>query len=326
MVNSVSPNASPILSIIVPVYGVEDYVGDCLDSILIAPGFAENCELIIIDDGSKDSSMDIVTQRCQDVSNATIIRQENAGLGAARNTGLANASGRYVWFVDSDDEIYADAISLLIDCIASHAPEIIAFEFETIGEPLKRLPYLSVFDEVVDPIRFMASGRPPSPVQFYIFQRSLIERSHHAFKAGIYHEDALFTPLALAQALSLVRLSATCYRYRRRPGSIMSISNPKKHLADMLTVAEELGFYAAQAEAVGPMQKALAREVGFAMAAACYYASKIERSELKTVASLRRVFIAGARWALNFPVKALIKYGRLLLMIAFAPPSQIAGK
>lgn len=316
MFDPLSTKAAPILSIIVPVYGVEDYVGDCLDSIIKAPGFGEKCELIIVDDGSKDGSMDVVTQRCQDVGNVTIIRQTNAGLGAARNAGIANSRGRYLWFVDSDDEICADAITLLVDCITRHAPDVIAFEFETIGDPLDRLPYLPIFDEIVDPIKFMTSGRPPSPVQFYVFQSSLIARCGHKFKAGIYHEDALFTPLALARATSLVRLNSTCYRYRRRPGSIMSVSNPKKHLADMLTVAEELGDHAEQAGTASPMQKALAREVGFALAAAHYYAVKLNFHDLASTASFERVFAAGKRWVRHFPAKALINYGRLLLLSA----------
>lgn len=318
MVDRLSTQAAPILSIIVPVYGVEDYVGDCLDSIFKARGFAEKCELIIVDDGSIDRSMDVVMQRCHDVGNTTIIRQKNAGLGAARNTGIANSRGRYLWFVDSDDEICADAITLLVDCITRHAPDVIAFEFETIGDPLDRLPYLPIFDEIVDPIKFMTSGRPPSPVQFYVFESSLMACSGHRFKAGIYHEDALFTPLALASATSLVRLSSICYRYRRRPGSIMSVSNPKKHLADMLTVAEELGGHAEHAGAASPIQKALAREVGFALAAAHYYAVKLNFQDLASAAPFERVFAAGKRWVRHFSVKPLINYGRLLILSALS--------
>ena len=319
MVETVSTRAAPILSIIVPVFGVEAYVGDCIDSILNASGFAENCELIVVDDGSIDGSMDIVMQRCRDVRNITIIRQENAGLGAARNTGMTNARGRYLWFVDSDDEICPDAISVLVDCITCYRSEVIAFEFETIGEPLDRLPYLPVFDHIVDPTSFLVSGRPPSPVQFYVFANSLIANCAHAFEVGIYHEDALFTPLALTQATSLVRLRATCYRYRRRPGSIMSASNPRKHLRDMLTVAEILGHYARQAQLGTPKRKALAREVGFALAAAHYYAARIERSELGSVATVRRVFAASMPWARHFPLKAMISSGRLLILFASSP-------
>lgn len=319
MVESTSTGTAPILSIIVPVFGVEDYVGDCIDSILSAPGFDEHCQLIVVDDGSMDGSMDIVMKRCRHARNITVIRQENAGLSSARNTGMRSARGLYLWFVDSDDEICPDAISVLVGCIERNAPDVVAFEFETIGEPIDRPPYLPVFDQIVDPTSFLASGRPPSPVQFYVFANSLIKKHSLAFEVGIYHEDALFTPLALTHATSLVRLRSTCYRYRRRPGSIMSASNPRKHLKDMLTVAEVLGQYARQAEVASPKRKALAREVGFALAATYYYAARVEHSDLGSLATLRRVFVAGMPWARHFPLKAIIHYGRLLILLASSP-------
>ncbi len=307
----------PVLSIIIPVYGVEDYVGDCIDSILAAPGFSEHCELVIVDDGSKDGSMAVVERRCAGIANVTILRQANAGLGAARNKGLANARGRYLWFVDSDDEICTDAITTLTACIARFSPDVIAFEFATIGGSLDKTTYLAVFDQVIDPIQFMASGRPPSPVQFYAFSRNLIEQNGLAFTPGIYHEDALFTPLALMRAKSLVRLRATCYRYRLlRPGSIMSISRPEKHLSDMLSIAEALGEQADLTMAGSAQQRTLAREVGFALASARYYAVRTYRSDRHRAAPFARVLAAGARWWRHFPLRVLVNYGRLLALAA----------
>lgn len=316
----------PVLSIIVPVYGVEDYVGDCLDSIFAAPGFAEHCELVIVDDGSTDGSMDIVERRCAGIANVRIIRQANAGLGAARNTGMANARGRYLWFVDSDDEICADAITTLTACIDRFGSDVIAFEFATIGGSLDRLPYLAVFDEVVDPVQFMASGRPPSPVQFYAFSRDLIERSGRAFTPGIYHEDALFTPLTLVGARSLVRLRATCYRYRLRPGSIMSLSRPEKHLSDMLAIAEELGAQADWTAAGSAPRRALAREIGFALASARYYAVRTDRHDRARAAPFARVLAAGVRWWHHFPPRVLVNYGRLLALAAPRPFTRSASR
>lgn len=313
---------APLLSLIVPVYGVEDYVGDCLDSILGVPGFAEHCELIVIDDGSKDGSMDIVEWRCRDIANVTILRQANAGLGAARNAGMARARGSYLWFIDSDDEICADAITTLVSCIEEFGPDVIAFEFETIGGSLNRGPYLALYDQIVDPVQFMLSGRPPSPVQFYAFARALIDRTGQTFMPGIYHEDALFTPLALVQAASLVRLRAACYRYRLRAGSIMALSRPEKHLADMMFIAETLGACAGQAAPGSVGQKALAREAGFALAAARHYAVRTDPQERRRAAPFVRVFSAGVRWWRHFPARVLINYGRLLGMAVL----QISGR
>lgn len=310
------PDTAPPLSLIVPVYGVEAYIADCLDSIIDAKGFADHCELIIVDDGSLDGSMTIAEARCAGLPNVTIIRQANAGLGAARNTGMAHARGRYVWFVDSDDEICPDALATLARCVALSAPDIIAFEFATIGGTLNRAQYLATYDHPVDPIEFMTSGRPPSPVQFYAFSRGLIDRAALAFEPGLYHEDALFTPLALVNATSIVRLRDICYRYRMRTGSIMSLSHPEKHLSDMLLIAELLSRQAAAAPIDSPSRKALAREVGFALAAVRHYAVRTNPQDRCNVAPLSRLAAAGARWWRHFAPRALINYARLLSLAA----------
>lgn len=307
----------PLLSLIVPVYGVEDYIGDCLDSILGASDFERHCELIVVDDGSRDGSMAIVEDRCRGLANVTIIRQDNAGLSAARNVGMAQARGRYLWFVDSDDEICQDAITILADYIVRFDSDIVAFEFETMGGELDRIPYLPVFDELVDPVRFMLSGRPPSPVQFYIFKRAYVERLGQRFMPGIYHEDSLFTPSVLVRAATLVRTRSACYRYRLRSGSIMSLSKPDKHLSDMLKIAETLSTSAKQMPKGTASRTALGREVGFALASARHYAARTPSTDRKAVVSLRRVLAVGLPWWRTFPQRVLINYMRLIGLMAW---------
>ena len=92
---------SPEISVIVPVYNVEKYLSECIDSIL-AQTF-RNFELILIDDGSKDKSGEICDGYALKESRIKVIHKENGGACTARNIGLANASGKYVSFVDSDD-------------------------------------------------------------------------------------------------------------------------------------------------------------------------------------------------------------------------------
>lgn len=305
-------HAIPKLSLIVPVYGVEDYVADCIDSILDADGFADHCELIVIDDGSLDGSMAIVEQRCAGLSNVTIVSQANAGLGAARNAGLVQARGRYVWFIDSDDEIYPNAVRALITCIETLQPDIIAFEFDTIGGTLDRGSYLAAYNERVNPIAFMTSGRPPSPVQFYAFSRDFLFQKQLRFQSGIYHEDALFTALTLVAANSLTRLTDSCYRYRLRSGSIMSLSRPNKHLADMLFIAGELAEHASAEPYGSPPRRALAREIGFALSSARHYAVRTARKDWPRAVSLKKLISIGVPWSRHFTTRAFVNYVRLL--------------
>src|SRR4051794_20845446 len=97
----------PTLSVVVPVYDVEPYVEACLASIGAQP--VEDHEVIVVDDGSPDASVAIVERMMRRDGRIRLLRQENAGLGAARNAGIAEATGTYLAFVDSDDMLPADA-------------------------------------------------------------------------------------------------------------------------------------------------------------------------------------------------------------------------
>lgn len=108
------------LSIIVPMYNVEKYIQRCLFSIINNKGFLENCELIVVNDGTKDNSESIARKIIEGLPNAQIIAQENRGLSAARNTGLSRAKGEYIWFIDSDDWIELNAIAVLLALIPQH--------------------------------------------------------------------------------------------------------------------------------------------------------------------------------------------------------------
>ena len=91
------------LSIIVPVYNVADYLPKCLDSLLVQDLSQNEYEIIVVNDGSTDNSGKIAEEYSKTYSNIILINQENQGLSGARNTGIQNAKGEYVQFVDSDD-------------------------------------------------------------------------------------------------------------------------------------------------------------------------------------------------------------------------------
>ncbi|WP_121974826.1 glycosyltransferase family 2 protein, partial [Acinetobacter stercoris] len=114
-----------LFSIIVPVYNVELYLRDCLDSIFCQDFYS--CEIICVNDGSTDNSRHILEEYKDRI---TIVDQSNLGLSAARNTGLKHSKGDYVWFVDSDDMIAKDSFVKLEKIIADTRAEIIFFSAE----------------------------------------------------------------------------------------------------------------------------------------------------------------------------------------------------
>ena len=115
------------LSIIVPVFNVEKYIRPCLES-LLKQGLDDDCfEVIIINDGTPDKSMEVIADIIEAHQNIQVINQENQGLSIARNNGLENASGDYILFIDSDDLLIDNSIPFLLDkAIASRADLVVA--------------------------------------------------------------------------------------------------------------------------------------------------------------------------------------------------------
>ena len=119
---------APTISVIIPVYNAENYVGRCIESVQAQT--YNNWQMILVDDGSKDKSLEIC-QKYADVDNRiSVIHQENAGPGIARNTGIAKASGNYVVFIDSDDYIEKDYFLLL----SEHDEDVIFINVRDVDE------------------------------------------------------------------------------------------------------------------------------------------------------------------------------------------------
>ena len=102
----------PLVSVVIPVYNVENFVADTLESVCAQT--YKNIEIIVVDDGSKDNGLSICQKFCQQDSRIKVIHKENGGVSSARNVGLDNAKGKYICFVDSDDQIMANMIQQLI--------------------------------------------------------------------------------------------------------------------------------------------------------------------------------------------------------------------
>ena len=111
----------PLISIIVPVYNVEYYLHECLESLVNQTYF--NLEIILIDDGSKDASGKICDEYAAKDSRIVVVHQENAGVSQARNCGIEMASGEYIMFVDSDDWVDSDICAVLMDSLSKYKTE-----------------------------------------------------------------------------------------------------------------------------------------------------------------------------------------------------------
>ena len=114
----------PLISIIVPVYNVEKYLSRCIDSIL-SQSFTD-FELLLIDDGSKDDSGRLCDEYAEKDARIRVFHKENGGVSSARNVGLDNANGEWVYFADSDDELMENGLIILTDCICDEVDMVLA--------------------------------------------------------------------------------------------------------------------------------------------------------------------------------------------------------
>lgn len=238
-----------ILSIIIPVYKVEEYIENTLQSIFNQPESCSNAiELIIVNDGTPDNSMEIVENYAHTYSNIQIINQENQGLSCARNIGLKKAKGKYIWFVDSDDTISKNSIVTILSYLNQYTADILAFNMIWVSEKNGTMIERSIFykkryfhlykkymqyDEIINKIA-------DTPVQRFIFKRSFLEEKKLTFYPKIYHEDNEFMPRALFLSTSIIVINYAPYCYLvRTHGNITSTITPK-HIQDILTITKSL--------------------------------------------------------------------------------------
>ena len=218
-----------IISIIIPIYNVEQYIKQCLSSLFIKDIYFQyyNIEIIIVNDGTADKSMEIVEQFANLYRNIIIIEQTNQGLSVARNIGLEHATGDYIWFIDSDDWLTDDAISIVMKAISEN-PEIEVFAtilnmyYEESGKTsIEYKPNPNVrtgFDYM-----FRNHDANCGACQRYIFKRSFLDKHSLRFMPHVYHEDNEFSLRMLYLANRLMIIPQPVYNYRiRTSGSIMS--------------------------------------------------------------------------------------------------------
>ena len=218
---------SCFLSIIVPIYNVEPFIAQCLSSIYNQQLPDEEFEVIAVNDGTPDGSMDIVSQFARRYQNLKIVNQKNQGLSVARNTGFAHAKGEYVWFVDSDDWLTENSLNIVFDTIKQY-PQIDVFatvlmmQHEKTGKAeIEYVPNLKV--QSGRDYMFHNHNANRGACQRYIFKKAFLERYDLKFMPGVYHEDGEFSNRMLYLADKLMIIPQPVYNYRiRTSGSIMS--------------------------------------------------------------------------------------------------------
>lgn len=232
------------LTFVVPCYNVEKYIQRCLDSIY-ACGLHENrFEVLCVNDCSPDNTIDVLRLNQKMHGNLSIINHEmNKGLGGGRNTGIRKAKGRYVWFVDSDDEIVPSGFVDALGKAVVEDLDVLCFNYCRIDEAGKELSRHVVFDEtsVMDGYSFVNKVFGDSIVYHmgYVVRflyRTDYLRSHQLFfPEQVHWEDTVFMPKSILLANRIVSVPQVFYAYRTNPDSISGVfgtAYPAKSIYD----------------------------------------------------------------------------------------------
>lgn len=244
------------LSIIVPIYNVAAYLRKCVDSLLVQD--ISDYEIILVDDGSTDNSGAIADEILNAHSQSPIAHcqikvehQLNAGLSAARNTGISLATGKYILFVDSDDYLQPNTLGALLEQAERDNLDVLRFRFQNVKENAEKfVPHVGMKTDYND-----YSSNPTDGLNFlndrvgiqcyawqFIVKTEIIRQE--LFTPGIYFEDTDWTPRMLLRAKRVASTDLVVYNYLWREGSITlsqkDTAKMRKQLKDKMDLLGKL--------------------------------------------------------------------------------------
>ena len=243
-------------SIIVPVYNDERYLRECIESILAQT--IGGYELILVDDGSTDNSPKIMQEYAHKYENVFVYRQENKKLGAARNTGLQRARGKYILFVDSDDCIQRNCLEILYNKAEDNNLDVLLYDASTFKEEGFELEEywdkrydrsnLNIPEETVfSGYAFFETYMPRAGVcvnaYLHYVNTSFLVSNDIFFREGVFHEDVAYALQIYKSAQRLMYCSKKMYMRRYRPNSIIFSKYTEAHInGALIAVSDSLRY------------------------------------------------------------------------------------
>lgn len=239
---------TPQFSIIIPVYNVEKYLRECLDSVL-NQSYTGRYEVICVNDGSTDGSLAILLEYAKNYPDLNVVDSENGGTASARNIGIRNAKGEYIWFVDSDDWVERNSLQILAEYLSYSKPEVLCFNGKLYHEEdgreehdegivesrLTGWDYYNKYALQSRKFHFVC-------VVLRLYKREFLLKHELFFEVGILHEDNLWIPQMCYYAESVISIPNSLYVYRIRAGSKMQTVSEKK-VFDIIRVANKLSEF-----------------------------------------------------------------------------------
>lgn len=239
----------PKVSIIIPVYNVEDYLDEAMQS-LLTQSFSDY-EIIAVNDGSTDGSLSILERYASEDKRITVISQSNQGQSAARNVALRHSSGNYIYFMDSDDSLKPESLQTCVDYMEQTQADFIFFDADMMYEQgASPIPWDYHRSHLCQPdvayegeklLNLMLDTGKHSCVVWGLFiKKAYLDHIALTFYPGIIHEDELFTTLLTLQSHRIFCLQASLVNHRVRQASTMGHRYSARNVNCYLTVFDQL--------------------------------------------------------------------------------------
>lgn len=234
------------ISVIIPIYNVEDYLLECLQSVA-KQSKTDGIECILVDDKGDDNSMEIaekfIASYDGNIEFRVLHHDKNKGLSAARNTGIRNARGKYLYFLDSDDAIMGDCMEILFGLAENYKADLVqgAYKSEAIYLLQMDKSILPLFSEDGSYIKRTLLNYDVVPVmaQNRLVKTAVVRNHELYFKEGIIHEDQYWTFFLAKYIEKVVFCKNKTYFYRQNPNSITGHINIGKEIVSFKTIIED---------------------------------------------------------------------------------------
>ncbi len=219
------------LSFVLPCYNMEKYLSRCLDSLLTQDVDRDIYEILVVNDGSKDGTLDIARSYESKYDNIRVIDKPNGGVGSARNRGLREARGRYLYFFDPDDYIAKNVLGTLLSLADKYEPELLAFEHTALDQKDALKPEANKIDingqfSVQTGLEFIGSQNYTGEAWWYLVKKSFLEEHETTFMEDRLMEDVIFTFENLLYTKKMLYVPLDVYRYITVPNSIRTSKEP----------------------------------------------------------------------------------------------------
>ena len=303
------------LSVIIPIYKTEEFLTECVDSILDKAD--EDVEVVLVDDGSPDGCPGICDHYAEKDTRVRVVHKENGGLSSARNAGLAVAKGRYVTFVDSDDQIFPDSLPEILTWIRTAGADMCflrAFKLfadgtmRDLGENIDGSQLRAKSRE--EAIRHLASrSKYPGSAWAKVFRRDfLIENDLHFPYDRRYSEDLGFIRDCVLHAESFDALDVPYYQYRQgRTGSITQQIKAKNFNDLLQFITESAEKLTENRKAKDPVNGLIMSFVAYEYSILLYGYTRIPKEDKKAALAAMKPYA----WTLRY---AVTKKGRLVFL------------